>query len=71
MHIVDGALSDPVVIGGGLLTALGVAYGLKQLDTEKIPQTGILSATFFIASLIHVPLGPSSCLLYTSDAADE
>lgn len=60
MHIVDGALSDPVVIGGGVLTVLGVAYGLKQIDAEKIPQTGILSATFFIASLIHIPLGPSS-----------
>ena len=60
MHIVDGALSDSVVIGGGILTALGVAYGLRQIDAEKIPQTGILSATFFIASLIHIPLGPSS-----------
>lgn len=60
MHIVDGALSDPVVIGGGLLAALGVAYGLRQIEPEKIPQTGILSATFFIASLIHIPLGPSS-----------
>lgn len=60
MHIVDGALSDPVVIGGGILAALGVAYGLKHIDAEKIPQAGILSATFFIASLIHIPLGPSS-----------
>lgn len=60
MHIVDGALSDPVMIGGGLLAALGVAYGLRQIEPEKIPQTGILSATFFIASLIHIPLGPSS-----------
>lgn len=60
MHIVDGALSDPVVIGGGVLAALGVAYGLRQIDPEKIPQAGILSATFFIASLIHIPLGPSS-----------
>ncbi len=60
MHIVDGALSDSVVLGGVLLTACGVAYGLKQIDAEKIPQTGILSATFFIASLIHIPLGPAS-----------
>lgn len=60
MHIVDGALSDPVVIGGGILAIIGVAYGLRQIEPEKIPQTGILSATFFIASLIHIPLGPSS-----------
>lgn len=60
MHIVDGVLSDPVVIGGGILTLAGVAYGLRQIDHERIPQVGILSATFFIASLVHVPLGPSS-----------
>ena len=60
MHIVDGALSDPVVIGGAILAIAGVAFGLRQLDSERIPQVGILSATFFIASLIHIPLGPSS-----------
>lgn len=60
MHIVDGALADSVVIGGGILTALGIAYGLKKMDLDRMPQIGILSATFFIASLIHVPVGVTS-----------
>lgn len=60
MHIVDGALADPVVIGGAVLAVAGIAYGLRRMDLDRIPQTGILSATFFIASLIHVPVGPSS-----------
>ena len=60
MHIVDGALSDQVVIGGAVATLAGVAYGLKRMDLDRIPQMGVLSATFFIASLIHVPVGPSS-----------
>ena len=60
MHIVDGALSDSVVIGGAILAVAGVAYGLKRMDLDRIPQMGILSASFFIASLIHVPVGPSS-----------
>jgi cobalt/nickel transport system permease protein len=60
MHIVDGALSDSVVIGGAVLAVAGIAYGLRRMDLDRIPQTGILSATFFIASLIHVPVGPSS-----------
>jgi len=30
------------------------------MDLDRIPQIGMLSATFFIASLIHVPVGPSS-----------
>ncbi|PID45636.1 MAG: cobalamin biosynthesis protein CbiM [Proteobacteria bacterium] len=60
MHIVDGALSDSVVIGGAVLAAAGVAYGLRKMDLDRIPQVGMLSATFFVASLIHVPVGPSS-----------
>ena len=60
MHIVDGALSDSVVIGGAILAVAGIAYGLKRMDLDRIPQIGMLSATFFVASLIHVPVGPSS-----------
>ena len=60
MHIVDGALSDSVVIGGAVLAIAGVAYGLKRMDLDRIPQMGILSASFFVASLIHVPVGVSS-----------
>jgi cobalt/nickel transport system permease protein len=60
MHIVDGALADSVVIGGAILAFAGVAYGLKRMDLDRIPQMGILSASFFIASLIHVPVGPTS-----------
>lgn len=60
MHIVDGALSDSVVIGGAIVAAAGIAYGLKRMDMDRIPQMGILSAAFFIASLIHVPVGPTS-----------
>jgi cobalt/nickel transport system permease protein len=39
---------------------VGTAIGLKRLDYERIAQAGILAATFFVASLIHIPVGPSS-----------
>lgn len=60
MHISEGVLSAPVLIGGGALTAAGTAIGLKSLDYDKIMTVAILTATFFIASLIHVPAGPAS-----------
>lgn len=60
MHVVDGALSNEVVAVGAALAAGGIGVGLKSLTLEKIPAAGMLSATFFVASLIHVPLGPSS-----------
>jgi len=69
MHIVDGALANEVVIGGAILAAGGIALGLKKLPLEKIPAAGVLSATFFIASLIHVPIGPSSVHLILNGLA--
>ena len=60
MHISEGVLSPGVLIAGASLTAAGVAVGLRKLDHEEIPSMGILSAAFFVASLVHVPIGPSS-----------
>jgi cobalt/nickel transport system permease protein len=60
MHISEGILSGPVLISGAALTAVGTAVGLKKLDYDQIAKAGILSAAFFTASLIHVPLGPSN-----------
>lgn len=58
MHISEGVLSPAVLIGGALLTAGGVAIGLKKMDYSKIPEVAVLSSAFFVASLIHVPIGP-------------
>jgi cobalt/nickel transport system permease protein len=69
MHIVDGALSNPIVIGGALAAAGGIAVGLKSLDIDRIPTAGVLSASFFVASLIHVPIGPSSVHLILNGLA--
>ena len=60
MHISEGVLSPSVLIAGAALTTAGVAVGLKKLETEEIPSMGILSAAFFVASLVHVPIGPAS-----------
>lgn len=60
MHIVDGVLSNPVLITGAVASTAGVAVGLRQMTAEKMPVTAILTSVFFVASLIHVPVGPSS-----------
>ena len=60
MHISEGVLSPPVLVAGAVLTAAGVAMGLKKMDNEKIPRVAVLTAAFFVASLIRVPVGPSS-----------
>jgi len=60
MHISEGVLSGPVLVSGIALAAAGTAVGLKKLDYDRVAQAGILSAAFFVASLIHVPIGPAS-----------
>lgn len=69
MHISEGVLSAPVLISGAGLTALGVAIGLKKMKEEDIPETAIVSAALFVASLIHVPLGPTSVHLILNGIA--
>ncbi len=60
MHISEGVLSAPVLISGAALAAAGTAVGLKKLDYDQIANAGMLSAAFFVAALIHVPIGPAS-----------
>ena len=50
----------PVLLSCAALAVAGTTVGIKKLDFEKIPQVAVLSAAFFIASLVHVPIGPSS-----------
>ena len=60
MHISEGILSAPVLISGALLTATGTAIGLKKLNIDRIMGVSMLTGAFFVASLIHVPIGPAS-----------
>lgn len=63
MHISEGVLTAPVLGAGAALTFVGLAVGLKKMDYEKLPEVGVLSSVFFVASLIHVPIGPSAAHL--------
>ena len=60
MHISEGVLSGQVLAAGAALSTAGVAVGLKRTSNEQIPEVAILASAFFVASLIHVPLGPTS-----------
>jgi cobalt/nickel transport system permease protein len=63
MHISEGVLNAPVLITGAALAITGTAVGLKQLDYDRVAHVGVLAAAFFVASLIHVNVGPSSAHL--------
>ena len=59
MHIAEGVLSPPVLAAGGVLALGACAWGLRRLDEERLMPAALVSAAFFTASLIHVPIGPA------------
>ncbi|MFH1035158.1 MAG: cobalt transporter CbiM [Pseudomonadota bacterium] len=63
MHISEGVLGGPVLAAGAALSLAGLAVGLKKMDYDRLPQTAILSAAFFVASLVNVPIGPAKAHL--------
>lgn len=68
MHISEGVLSAPVLMAGVGLTVVGTAIGLKKIDYDDVPKLALFSSVFFVASLIHVPIGPSSVHLILNGA---
>ena len=63
MHIAEGILSWPVLAVGAAGAVAGVAVGLKKIDQDQVPRVAVLASAFFVASLIHVPIGPASAHL--------
>ena len=49
-----------MLITGAVVSVGLLAVSLRRLDYQALPQAAVLAATFFVASLISVPLGPSS-----------
>ena len=60
MHISEGILSGQVLSAGAVLAVAGTGIGLKKIDYDKIVHVAILASAFFVASLIHINIGPAS-----------
>ena len=60
MHISEGILSGPVLVSGAFLAAGMTFIGLRRLDPERMVRVGLLASAFYVASLVHVPVGPGN-----------
>ena len=60
MHISDGVLPTPVIVSGFVVTGVWVAVSARKLDADDMPRVAVMSAAFFVASLIHVQTGMTS-----------
>jgi cobalt/nickel transport system permease protein len=65
VHISDGFLLWPWLLGGFVGAGLLVVFGAWGLRDHEIPRVAVMTAAFFVASLIHVPvpMGPRTHLL--------
>ena len=69
MHISDGILSTPVSIGGYVI-AIGISVlSARKMRMDEAPKVSVVTAVFFVASLIHVPIGPTSIHLILNGLA--
>lgn len=60
MHISDGVLPTSVSIAGFAACFVMTAWSIRRSDPEELPKIAVVTSAFFVASLIHVPLGPTS-----------
>jgi ABC-type Co2+ transport system permease subunit len=60
VHISDGVLTLPWLGVGFAVAALLLWLGTRRLRDEEVPRIAILTAAFFVSSLIHIRIGPTS-----------
>ena len=69
MHLSEGVLHTPVLLAGVAFAVVGVAVGLRRLESERLPLTALFAAAFFVAGTIHVPVGIGSVHLILNGMA--
>ena len=73
MHIADGLLPAKVCIGGYGIAGLITWYTLRQINRQRDPRAGIpkaslLTAAFFVAASLKIPIPPTSVHLILNGA---
>ena len=49
MHLSEGVLHTPVLLGGAAVALVCVMIGLKRLNSQQLPLTALFAAAFFVA----------------------
>jgi cobalt/nickel transport system permease protein len=60
MHISDGVLPPSVTIAGFVVSAAITAWSARKTHPDDLPKIAVVTSAFFVASLVHVPIGPTS-----------
>lgn len=60
MHISDGVLPASVALGGFAASLAIMVWSARKTNPEDLPKIAVVTSAFFVASLVHVPIGPTS-----------
>jgi cobalt/nickel transport system permease protein len=60
VHLSDGVLSWPWLLMGFAIAGALALLASWRLSEEEIPRVAVMASAFFVASSIHVKLGPTS-----------
>jgi cobalt/nickel transport system permease protein len=60
VHISDGVLATPWWLGGYAVAGVLVLASAWRVRDDEVPRIALLTAAFFVISLIHVPVGFTS-----------
>jgi ABC-type Co2+ transport system permease subunit len=60
VHISDGVLDTTWLAGGFVVAGFFALLAAWRIRDEEIPRIALLTAAFFVASSIHIRVGPSS-----------
>lgn len=66
LHIADGVLAPGWNLAGFIVAGIFALWAMFKVREEDIPRIALLAAAFFVVSLIHIRIGPTSAHLLLS-----
>jgi cobalt/nickel transport system permease protein len=60
MHISDGVLPTTVAVGAYVASLAIAGWSVRRTRGEDLPKIAVVTSAFFVASLVHIPIGPTS-----------
>ncbi|WP_084281415.1 CbiM family transporter [Alkaliphilus transvaalensis] len=60
MHLSDGVVSMPIVVASSAVAGGMLLHSTRRIKEVEIPKISLLSGSFFVLSLISLPVGPTS-----------
>lgn len=60
MHLSDGVMPTSLALGCGVVSLAIAGWSIRRMPDHDLPKVAVMTAAFFVVSLVHVPLGLTS-----------